>query len=118
MGIYEALIFVIIVFSGMVLVFIPIVVQFSLRGNGKTIKLPLRLYFKNPRKYSFYCAVCGAVGIGLIAGTSSIYQFYDGNYTMCLLLLIAAVIGMPFSAWRIYYNLINLNISSSNSSGF
>ena len=110
MDIYETLIFVIIII-GMLLVLIPIAVQFSLRGNGKTDKLPLSVYLKNPQKYSFYCAISGAVGIGLMLGGSCIYLFNYGDYAMGLLLLIASVIFVPLYAWRIYHNLINLSIS-------
>ena len=110
MDMSEALIFIIIV-MGMILTLIPIAVRFSIKGNGKTDKLPKNVFLKNPRKYSFYCATSGVVGIWLMLGVGGIYLFNYGDYAMGLLLLIASVIFVPLYAWRIYHNLINLSIS-------
>ena len=97
-----------------ILTIVIVSVRYVLAGyiaDGKSDTFLLKTYFENPRRFSLYYAICLSIVIMLLCATASIYQFYDGNYTIFLLLAIIAVVGVPYSAWRIYHSLINLGTS-------
>ena len=80
-------------------------------AERKTDKFLFKVYFNNPRRFSLYYAISATIVIALLGVTASVYQFYDGNYTIMLLLVIITMVGAPYSAWRIYHSLINLGTS-------
>lgn len=97
-----------------ILAIVIILMRYSLVGyiaDGKSDKFLLKRYLDSPRRFSLCYAMSTSIVLVLLGGTVSVYQFYDGNFTIFLLLVLITMVGVPYSAWRIYHNLINLDKS-------